>query len=370
MTHTRFTLILPLLLITSAVAQQPPAKSDPDVLTFVNGEKLIGHLVRSDGSTVTFHSDSMGDIKVDWSKIQELRAAASFVAVPKGIILRRHSDVSKLAKGPVIMTDKTLNVDGQKVPVADTGFLLPQPGFENSMQHSPGFFHQWKGTVTAGAALVQATQQSRSYTSAVSLIRTTPSEDWMDARDRTTFNFSVADGSVKQPGQPTVKTNILHADAERDQYLTGSHAYLFGVAAFDHNFSQGLDLQQLYGGGFGWTIIKMPNQTLDLKGSMNYERQSFQVASADHNLIGSQFSEVYLRKFAKGMVFAQGVSFTPAWNEASAYSFAANAGLTMPVYKRLAFSVTTLDTFLNDPPPGFKKNSFQLTMGLTYSLNK
>jgi hypothetical protein len=27
-----------------------------------------------------------------------------------------------------------------------------------------------------------------------------------------------------------------------------------------------------------------------------------------------------------------------------------------------------IDTFLNDPPPTFKKNSFQLTTGLTYAI--
>jgi hypothetical protein len=40
----------------------------------------------------------------------------------------------------------------------------------------------------------------------------------------------------------------------------------------------------------------------------------------------------------------------------------------MPVYKRLSLAITALDTFLNDPPPGFKKNSFQFTTGLTYTL--
>ena len=40
----------------------------------------------------------------------------------------------------------------------------------------------------------------------------------------------------------------------------------------------------------------------------------------------------------------------------------------MPVYKRLSFTVGTIDTFLNDPPPGFKKNSFQFTTGVTYAL--
>jgi hypothetical protein len=30
--------------------------------------------------------------------------------------------------------------------------------------------------------------------------------------------------------------------------------------------------------------------------------------------------------------------------------------------------IGSLDTFLNDPPPGFRKNSFQFTAGLTYAL--
>ncbi len=40
----------------------------------------------------------------------------------------------------------------------------------------------------------------------------------------------------------------------------------------------------------------------------------------------------------------------------------------MPMYKRLSLNLGALDMFLNDPPPGFKKNSFQFTMGLAYTL--
>ena len=32
------------------------------------------------------------------------------------------------------------------------------------------------------------------------------------------------------------------------------------------------------------------------------------------------------------------------------------------------FTLGTVDNYLHDPPPGFKKNSFQATMGLTYAL--
>jgi hypothetical protein len=39
-----------------------------------------------------------------------------------------------------------------------------------------------------------------------------------------------------------------------------------------------------------------------------------------------------------------------------------------PTYKRLGFTVGTVDAYLNDPAAGSKKNSFQFTGGITYSL--
>jgi hypothetical protein len=50
------------------------------------------------------------------------------------------------------------------------------------------------------------------------------------------------------------------------------------------------------------------------------------------------------------------------------YSAAFSTVLTLPVYKRLGASTGVIDSFLNDPPPGFRKNSFQFTLGATYSL--
>jgi hypothetical protein len=372
MTHKRHLLAFLFALSIASLPglAQSAAKPEPDVLIFANGEKLVGKLVRSSGSTVTFHSDSLGDVNADWSKIQELHSAQKFVVVAKGVELNRHSDVSKLPTGAVAFADKTLTVGGQTVPVADAAHLVDQPAFEKAVLHSPGFFEAWTGSVTAGASLVEATQKSQSFTGGIGLQRTTPDEDWLNARDRTTLDFSALDGSVSQPGSPKLKTAIFHGDLERDQYLPRSRAYLLAQTAFDHNYSQGLDLQQMYGGGFGWTVVKRPTATLDLKGSMSYERQSFQTPASNRNLVGSVFSENYMRKLAHGATWIEGISVTPSWNVGKAYSWTANTSLNLPVYKRLGFSVAAADSFLNDPPPGFKKNSFQLTMGVSYSLNK
>jgi len=64
----------------------------------------------------------------------------------------------------------------------------------------------------------------------------------------------------------------------------------------------------------------------------------------------------------------QEFSVSPSWSNSKALSALGNARLTLPVYKRLSFTVGAIDTFLNDLPPGFKRNSFQATAGLTYGL--
>ena len=181
-------------------------------------------------------------------------------------------------------------------------------------------------------------------------------------------------GTVSQPGTATVKTNIIHFDAEHDWYFTPRFYFLVD-SSYDHNYSQGLDLQQLYGGGLGYTVIKTAKQELDVKFDIHYEKQKFFLlantpppVSPSKSLVGASFGDTYMRKLPKGLVFNQGATITPAFNQSNAYSAVATAGLLFPVYKRLGFSVGALDDFLNDPAAGSKKNSFQFTAGVTYTL--
>lgn len=52
----------------------------------------------------------------------------------------------------------------------------------------------------------------------------------------------------------------------------------------------------------------------------------------------------------------------------NAYSALLLANLNFPVYKRFSFTLGTQDNYLNDPPAGFKNNTFQFTAGLSYAL--
>jgi hypothetical protein len=253
---------------------------------------------------------------------------------------------------------------------------VEEASFNKALLRAPGIFDGWAGTITAGAGLVDATQQSTSFNGAVGLMRAIPNEIWLQPHDRTSLNFSFAYGKLTQPATPEVKTDIYHLDAERDQYFSPT-LYAFSELAYDHNFSQGLDLQQSYGAGVGWTAVKNALEQLDLKASLNYVNQQFQAglpispppaSGQNQDLVGSIFSEIYSRTLPRKILFNEQLSINPAWNNTNASSASASAGFVMPVYKRLSITINSIDSFLNNPSPGFRKNSFQFTTGFAYSV--
>jgi heme-binding NEAT domain protein len=62
------------------------------------------------------------------------------------------------------------------------------------------------------------------------------------------------------------------------------------------------------------------------------------------------------------------LNYLPAWNDSRAYSANFNAALVLPVFKRLAATISVADNYLNDPAQYYKKNSFQFIAGVTYVL--
>jgi hypothetical protein len=343
----------------------------PDTLIFVDGEKLIGHLLRSTGNTVVFHSDMAGDVTVDWSKIKELQSNQKFAVVEKGTKLHTNENDAKIPQGTVSLEDGSLRVQPNGgaapmiLPLTQTADVIDETTFERVVLSRPTWYQNWKGTATVGVSIVNATQVSQSYTSAINFARDIPGESWMDPESRTSLLFTSSYGELKQPDTPTVKTSIFHAQAERDRYFT-RRMFVFAAANFDHDYSQGLDLQQTYSSGVGWSAIKTDFEQLDLRAAIGYEDQKFFLATQNQHLFSGVFSEAYNRKFRNKIVLHQDFSTTPAWSNLNAVSATGDLSLTIPVMKRLNFTFGVADTYLNNPSPGFRKNSFQFTSGISY----
>ncbi len=359
----------------------------PDVIVFTNGDQLTGTFLREVGGTVSFHSDILGDINVPWAKIKELHTNSKMAVLTKSVTPTPGKIPPNLPIGTLSIESNLITVHPennamiQPIPVADAQYIVDQATLNKQILGNPGIFAAWNGAVTGGATIVQATQKQYSFTGALALVRTVPTITWLNPRNRTILDFTGSYGKITQPAYisegvfypaTNTKSSIYHADAERDKYFS-PRMYALVQAAFDHNYSQGLDLQQIYGGGLGYTVIKRPKQQLDVKATIQYEKQNFLNATdgVNQNLIGSTFAGTYLLKMPRGVVFSQQVAYIPAWNNTLAYSATESNTVAIPFYKSLSFSVGTLDSYLNNPPPAVPptlRNSFQFTFGATYAI--
>jgi hypothetical protein len=391
------------LFAQTALGQTPPAKPAapaPDVLVFTNGDQLTGHLQSAAGGSIVFNSDMAGTLTISFDKIKELHSGdkpAQFALLKKGVpVDAQHpapEGTAEIADGKVKIHADTPAENSSSVsepaaiPTADVSYLVGKDEFDKQIRHKIGFFHAWTGSATGGMTLVRSTTSASTYTAALNLVRALPTVPWLLPRNRTTLNVVETYGKNTTPTfipapppptpNPTLVTlsSIFHTDAERDQYFSPK-LYVLGDLSFDHNYAQGLGLQQVYGAGIGWTAIKDAKQELDFKADIHYEKQSYITSSINGaaptivtpsvNLIGATIFEAYHRTLPKKMIFTESLNILPAFNVAKDYSANATAALAIPVWKNLSASVTTTDNFLNDPALGYKKNSYQFVTGVTY----
>jgi hypothetical protein len=384
--------LLSLFGLTSFVTAQTPVKPaapkpPSDVLIFANGDQLTGKLERVAAGNIVFASDMAGELTISVEKVKELRSGAQFALLRKGEKVGKGK--STAPEGTVAVVDGKVTVTpvaaaAVTVPAKEVAYLVEQKAFDKELNHKVRWYEGWNGQVSGGATLVRSTTSATTLTAGLNLLRALPGVAWMEARNRTTVNVNESYGKNTSPGAipqtvpptPDVTTlsSIFHADAERDEYFS-PRFYVLADTSFDHNYAQGLQLQEVYGGGVGWTPIQTPKQQLDVKADVHYETQRYITSPVNGtvvtttpttNLIGSTIFESYHRNLPRKLVFTEIATILPAFNNDNDYSANGTATLAIPVFKRLSALISTTDNFLNDPAAGYKKNSYQFVTGVTY----
>ncbi|HTU51130.1 MAG TPA: DUF481 domain-containing protein [Acidobacteriaceae bacterium] len=301
------------------------------------------------------------------------QVAKSAMAAPSTSSTAKVVPPSATSTAPtVVKTTPPVTVEtGRLIPADQIGFVVDDSTYQKEITRKINWRTGWTGNITTGTTVIRATQNSYQFLTDVTLQRTIPTVIWLDPKLRTTFHYTQSAGRISQPGTVTTVTNIFHVSAERDEYFSRRGYYLQQVN-FDHDTTQGLDLQQIYGAGVGVTFFKKEDSEFDVTADLHYESQAFNstadVTALNRKLIGSMVSEAYTRKFGK-ITFDEKTLADFAWNDENAFSAAGNAGIRLPLYKKLSFSLAVIDNFQNDPQVGYQKNSFQFSTGLSFSLH-
>jgi hypothetical protein len=381
-----FTIVGP---IRGQVAHTDPTPAaGKDTITFTNGDTLTGKVDKVVYGNVSFHSDELGDLTIPLTKIKAMRTAAPFAVGLTTERLTKKNVAEQVPVGKIALENDSLSVmvaksETRNFPVADLKFMLGEPAYRRELSNASDLLYGWYGTVTLGATVVTATNSSQTYTGTVGMVRAIPTIAGLPAGSKTILNLSGTYGLAKSPEivsggnefqtASVTKTDILHGDLEYDKFFTPALFGLVGATA-DHNFGSGLQLQQAYGAGIGWSILRSPKNDLAVRAILQYQQQEFYngitsgLGTPTENLVGASIRETWNRTFPHSIRFNQYIRLEPTYNVVKAYSGATGAGFILPLYKSLNFSVTATDNYLGDPPEGFQRNTFQFTTGIAYVL--
>jgi hypothetical protein len=176
------TLCAVLAFVLPGQAQSAPADKSaapaPDVLVFTNGDQLTGKLLREVSGSVTFHSDMAGDVTVTWDKIKSIHSSQQFAVIQPGQHVNRKTPEAAIAHGPIQVQDSEVKVGPPEggatkdIPVKNAQYMIDQDTYNKEVKRNPGWGYGWSGSVTAGATLVEATQNSRNFTGGAAIART------------------------------------------------------------------------------------------------------------------------------------------------------------------------------------------------------
>ena len=337
---------LPLLLAISS------SSLFADQVTFRNGDRLTGSIVKSDAATLVIRTTVAGEISVSWPEIQGLRSDLPlYVELADGKTV-----VGKVTihEGRLEVATDVGAVEAPKERVAALRDDAEQSAYERSQRKN--LFYGWDGSVDAGFDLTSGNSDIRNFRFAFRALRKT-------YRDQLTlYAQSIYSVDELPSARPHITANENSGGVRFGRDVT-ERLFLFSNTDFMSDALQDLNLRFVQGGGLGYHVIRLERTTLDLLGGMNFTHEDY--VEIQRNLGAGQVGEEFKLKLSKNTSMIQNVAFFPdLTSNAGNYRVNFNFGTTTKIVKWLGWQNNFSDAYVTNPPIGKKQNELVFTSGL------
>ena len=326
------------------------ALADVDKVTLKNGDRFSGTIVSGDGKTLLLKTEFAGDVTIKWDAVTAIDSS---------------QDLHLTLKDGQQLSGKVSTTDGKFV-VTGPGAATAPAEKDSIVTVRNDVEHFWSGLLDTGLALTSGNSSTLSYTLATTAVRETP-------RDKlTVYSTYVYANDNSTP--PTRTTANYFRGGVRGDLNVSPRVFVFALANFETNQLQHLNLRQVYGGGFGYHVIKSDRTTFDVFGGASYDRDSFgqyfllnpltffpgQKTNSAEILVGEELHT----KIAARTTIGERFVFYPNMSNLGQYRYQFNATSATIIKKWLSWQVTFSDGYLSNPPFGIKSNDLLLSTGL------
>ena len=345
----RRSLLLAGLLCVLAVA------ANADQVTLKNGDRLTGIIVSSDAKTMLIKTELAGDVNVKWDDVSSIVSSQ-----PLYLGLKDGQTVA----GTVTTTDGTFTVTTNtagKVEVPKASVTAVRDAAEQKAVDA------WSGILDTGLSLTRGNSATLAFSLSAKAARVTK-------RDKISV-YSTAVYASDDTTPPSRTTAHAIRGGIRGDFNVGDRWFVFGLADFEYDQFQDLDLRNVLGGGLGYHVIKRPTTTFDLFGGGDYEQEYFSATTTFPTGLTRKTGEVLAgeelnMKLNDRLALTEKASLFPNISDSGQYRFQFDATAATKLKTWLSWQVTFSDRYLSNPLPGLKGNDELLSTGLRLTFGK
>jgi putative salt-induced outer membrane protein YdiY len=322
-------------------------------VTFKNGDRITGAIVKKDAKTLTIESKSMGLLTLPWDQVESVRSDA-----PLNVVLPDRTVQATLDNtgGKIQLKEQQETVEAANVVAIRNED--EQQRYERLL--NPGWTDLWAGTAALGFAGTQGNAQTKTLTASVNAARITNT-------DKTSLYFRVIKASALLDG---VKADTAQAIRGGWAYSHDVSPRLFVNAFNDYEYDrfQNLDLRFVLGGGLGYIAWKGERGRLDLLGGLAYNREKFSpappAAAFSRNSAEAYWGNDYALKLSSATTLLQSFRMFNNLSDTGEYRMNIDLGANTKLAGWLTWTVGLSNRYLSNPVPGRKTNDFLYTTGL------
>jgi putative salt-induced outer membrane protein len=349
-----------LLLVLCFCANSAPA----DQVTLKNGDRLSGTIVKTDEDKLEMKSEFAGDVKLPWSAV-----VAIVSAEPLHIALKNGQTIV----GVVTTKDEKFEVAAPSGPIEapKTEVVAVRNNAEQDvymrMEH-PRIIDLWAALVDTGLSFTRGNSDSTSFALTGKAARTTKGTKISLYSTEIYARSTIA-------GVSNTTASAIRGGARVDVNLRG-RLFAFGLADFEHDRFQALDLRSVLGGGLGYHLIKEKESIFDVFGGLTYNEEYYSQPFSPPNPSTTRktaefvLGETLATKLGSRTTLAEVFNFFPNLSDTGDYRLQLDATAATKIKNWLSWQVTLSDRYVSRPLLGLKDNDVLFTTGLRLTYGK
>lgn len=330
-----------------------------DQITFKNGDRLTGKIVRADGQNLVLKADFAGEVTIPLAAIDRIVSDQPlFLTLADGQVI--HGAVDTTATGLALTTKDAGVVNVNRETVQTIRSEAEQAAYQAALDRlaNPGLLDLWTGFMDTGISLAEGNTKSFNFALGARATRAT-------TNDRTVFYVSSLYGRNTVAGDSVTTADKIQGGGRYEINLT-KRLFAFGTGDLEYDKIQELDLRMVLGGGLGWYIRRDDRTQFQVFGGGALNKEYYM--DGFHRTSGELlFGEEYNTALSKTFSFNERLTVFPNLSETGEYRLNFDASAVANLNRWLGWQISLGDRYLSNPPLGNKSNDVLLTTGLRFT---